>query len=79
MGRYSRQNNYTLLLLCCASSGRPQEVRVRARWLLLYTLLKNPKLILLRKHWNTNSDNQAQLAVVWATMQAQQWGAVAVI
>ncbi|KAI4886773.1 hypothetical protein NFI96_011976 [Prochilodus magdalenae] len=67
---YSRLNS---------TSGRPQEVRVRARWLLLYTLLKNPKLIRLRKHWNTNNDNQAQLAVVWATMQAQQWGAVAVV
>ncbi|KAL7841117.1 hypothetical protein SRHO_G00248080 [Serrasalmus rhombeus] len=66
---YSRLNS---------SSGSPLEVRVRARWLLLYTLLRNPQLILLRKREKRN-DNQEQLAVVWVTMQTQQADAAAVV
>ncbi|KAI4886765.1 hypothetical protein NFI96_000514 [Prochilodus magdalenae] len=61
------------------TSGRPLEGRVRARWLLLYTLLRNPKLILLRKRQTPNKRNQEQLAVVWATMQTQQVDAAAVV
>ncbi|KAL7856282.1 hypothetical protein AOLI_G00198860 [Acnodon oligacanthus] len=66
---YSRLNN---------ASGSPLEVRVRARWRLLYTLLRNPQLILLRKRQKRNN-NQEQLAVVWATMQVQQADTAAVV
>ncbi|XP_016347239.1 STRA6-like isoform X2 [Sinocyclocheilus anshuiensis] len=46
--------------------------RVRVRWLLLYTLLRNPALILLRKKTNQN-DNQDPLLLARAiTSQAQQ-------
>ncbi|KAL7856279.1 hypothetical protein AOLI_G00198830 [Acnodon oligacanthus] len=66
---YSRLNS---------SSGSPLEVRVRARWLLFYTLLRNPQLILLRKRQKRNN-NQEQLAIVWATMQVQQADTAAVV
>uniref|UniRef100_A0A672JW45 Stimulated by retinoic acid gene 6 protein homolog n=1 Tax=Sinocyclocheilus grahami TaxID=75366 RepID=A0A672JW45_SINGR len=48
--------------------------RVRVRWLLLYTLLRNPALILLRKRKKTNqNDNQDPLLLARAiTSQAQQ-------
>ncbi|XP_072526297.1 stimulated by retinoic acid gene 6 protein-like [Salminus brasiliensis] len=61
---YSRLNN---------TSERPVEVRVRSRWLLSYTLLRNPSLILLRKHRKHNSSfNQGQVAVAWVLLQTQQ-------
>ncbi|KAL7841113.1 hypothetical protein SRHO_G00248040 [Serrasalmus rhombeus] len=66
---YSRLNNASVSTL---------DVRVRARWLLLYTLLRNPRLILLRKREKRNN-NQEQLAVVWATMQTQQADAAAAV
>uniref|UniRef100_A0A673G2W0 Stimulated by retinoic acid gene 6 protein homolog n=1 Tax=Sinocyclocheilus rhinocerous TaxID=307959 RepID=A0A673G2W0_9TELE len=48
--------------------------RVRVRWLLLYTLLRNPALILLRKRKKTNqNDNQDPLLLARAIpSQAQQ-------
>ncbi|KAL7841114.1 hypothetical protein SRHO_G00248050 [Serrasalmus rhombeus] len=59
-------------------AASPLEVRVRTRWLLLYTLLRNPQIILLRKREKLN-DNREQLAVVWATMQTQQAEAAAAV
>ncbi|KAK3507703.1 hypothetical protein QTP70_034715 [Hemibagrus guttatus] len=43
----------------------PGLSRVRTRWLLLYTLLRNPKLILLRKRHHSNNlhSNQDPLAI----------------
>uniref|UniRef100_A0A4W4GLS4 STRA6-like n=1 Tax=Electrophorus electricus TaxID=8005 RepID=A0A4W4GLS4_ELEEL len=35
--------------------------RARARWLLVYTLLRNPKLVLLRNRQKCNHDNQEEL------------------
>ncbi|ROI15953.1 Stimulated by retinoic acid gene 6 protein-like [Anabarilius grahami] len=56
------------------NTGRSVGGRVRVRWLLLYTLLRNPALILLRKRKKlTQIDNQDPLLMVRTiTSQAQQ-------
>jgi len=53
----------------CSGGGR-----VRVRWLLLYTLLRNPALILMRKRKTlTQNDNQDPLLLARTiTSQAQQ-------
>uniref|UniRef100_A0A673GWG6 Stimulated by retinoic acid gene 6 protein homolog n=2 Tax=Sinocyclocheilus rhinocerous TaxID=307959 RepID=A0A673GWG6_9TELE len=55
-------------------TGCSVEGRVRVRWLLLYTLLRNPALILLRKRKiSAQNDNQDPLLLARAiTSQAQQ-------
>ncbi|KAM9449611.1 stimulated by retinoic acid gene 6 protein-like isoform 2-T2 [Clarias gariepinus] len=40
--------------------------RVRTRWLVVYTLLRNPKLILLRKKHKQNKHKEAERAFTWA-------------
>ncbi|KAI7811404.1 putative STRA6-like [Triplophysa rosa] len=56
------------------TTGCSVGVRVRVRWLLLYTLLRNPKLILLRKRKpQDHHDNQDPLLIARTiTSQAQQ-------
>ncbi|XP_035385691.1 stimulated by retinoic acid gene 6 protein-like isoform X2 [Electrophorus electricus] len=44
-----------------STSGSPVVGRARARWLLVYTLLRNPKLVLLRNRQKCNHDNQEEL------------------
>ncbi len=58
----------------CCLTGCSVGGRVRVRWLLLYTLLRNPALILLRKRKKLNqNDNQDPLLLARAiTSQAQQ-------
>ncbi|RXN18527.1 stimulated by retinoic acid gene 6 -like protein [Labeo rohita] len=57
-----------------SNKGYPGGGRVRVRWLLLYTLLRNPSLILLRKRTKLNqNDNHDPLLLARAiTSQAQQ-------
>ncbi|XP_053533440.1 stimulated by retinoic acid gene 6 protein-like isoform X2 [Ictalurus punctatus] len=44
----------------------PAKKRAHIRWVLVYTLLRNPEFILLRKrHWNANG-KELQLAFIWA-------------
>ncbi|MCI4395119.1 hypothetical protein PGIGA_G00176730 [Pangasianodon gigas] len=52
----------------------PGVSRVRTRWLLLYTLLRNPKLILLRKRHHSNNlySNQDPLTIARAIMMSSQ-------
>ncbi|KAM9450204.1 stimulated by retinoic acid gene 6 protein-like isoform 2-T2 [Clarias gariepinus] len=40
--------------------------RVRIRWLVMYTLLRNPKLIFLRKKHKQNKHKEAERAFTWA-------------
>ncbi|KAG9259718.1 stimulated by retinoic acid gene 6 protein-like isoform X1 [Astyanax mexicanus] len=54
------------------TSGSPAEVRARAHWHVSYTLLRNPKLIMLRKHRKHSSDNRDQLAVARVMLQMEQ-------
>lgn len=56
-------------LIGCSVGGR-----VRVRWLLLYTLLRNPALIMMRKRQTlTQNDNQDPLLLARTiTSQAQQ-------
>ncbi|XP_035385508.1 stimulated by retinoic acid gene 6 protein-like isoform X3 [Electrophorus electricus] len=60
---YSRLNS---------TSGSPTEGRARARWLLVYTLLRNPKLVLLRSRQKRNHDNRGELAFAWALTSQMQ-------
>lgn len=53
----------------------PGPGRVRTRWLLLYTLLRNPKLILLRKrhhHSNNLQGNQDPLSIARVITMSSQ-------
>ncbi|XP_034157055.2 stimulated by retinoic acid gene 6 protein-like isoform X2 [Pangasianodon hypophthalmus] len=54
-GEYSRLNSEPI-----------SKDRVRTRWLLVYTLLRNPKLILLRKKRKQKNDKEGELAFAWA-------------
>lgn len=68
-------NRHPIKWLClCCLAGCSVGGRVCVRWLLLYTLLRNPALILLRKRKKTNqNDNQDPLLLARAiTSQAQQ-------
>ncbi|XP_060772763.1 stimulated by retinoic acid gene 6 protein-like isoform X2 [Neoarius graeffei] len=40
--------------------------RVRTRWLLVYTLLRNPQLILMRKKHKQKNDKEGEFAFAWA-------------
>ncbi|KAF5891616.1 stimulated by retinoic acid 6 protein-like isoform X1, partial [Clarias magur] len=46
-------------------SERPEKLRARARWLLMYTLVRNPTLILMRKQAQKNR-NDTEFAFAWA-------------
>ncbi|KAB5518627.1 hypothetical protein PHYPO_G00168160 [Pangasianodon hypophthalmus] len=52
----------------------PGVSRVRTRWLLLYTLLRNPKIILLRKRHHSNNlhSNQDPLTIARVIMMSSQ-------
>ncbi|GAA6091216.1 STRA6-like, partial [Tachysurus ichikawai] len=52
----------------------PGISRVRTRWLLLYTMLRNPKLILLRKrhHSNNHNSNQDPLTIARVITMSSQ-------
>lgn len=54
---------YTFLFLFCSPEPLAKN-RVHTRWLLMYTLVRNPKLILLRKKRGHKNDNE--LAFAWA-------------
>ncbi|XP_076869440.1 stimulated by retinoic acid gene 6 protein-like isoform X8 [Brachyhypopomus gauderio] len=55
----SQSNAYSRLN---STSGGPVEGRARTRWLLLYTLLRNPKLMLLRNRQKRKHGTQEELA-----------------
>ncbi|XP_076869633.1 stimulated by retinoic acid gene 6 protein-like isoform X2 [Brachyhypopomus gauderio] len=55
----SQSNDYSRLN---STSGGPVEGRARTRWLLLYTLLRNPKLMLLRNRQKRKHGTQEELA-----------------
>ncbi|KAM9449613.1 stimulated by retinoic acid gene 6 protein-like isoform 2-T2 [Clarias gariepinus] len=44
---------------------RPEKLRARARWLLMYTLVRNPTLILMRKRAEQNRKD-SEFAFAWA-------------
>ncbi|KAK3507750.1 hypothetical protein QTP70_035081, partial [Hemibagrus guttatus] len=49
----------------------PAKKRARLRWVLVYTLLRNPELILLRKRrWHSNKE-ALELAFIWAMTRHQ--------
>lgn len=50
-------------------SERPAKERARMRWLLMYTLVRNPKLILMRKQ-AAQSNKYTEFAFAWAVSQA---------
>ncbi|XP_071025784.1 stimulated by retinoic acid gene 6 protein-like [Oncorhynchus clarkii lewisi] len=62
---YSTFNNTPLPDSACGS-------RARRRWMLLYTLMKNPRLILLRKNRTSSSPTDHQDTVVQAWLLASQ-------
>ncbi|KAI5620889.1 STRA6-like isoform X1 [Silurus asotus] len=50
----------------CTNSESQVKDRVHIRWHLAYTLLRNPKLILLRKKHKQENDRERELAFAWA-------------
>lgn len=67
-------NNPVLLCFCHLllnhtpanlKSDCPARERARRRWLLIYTLVRNPKLVLMRKRMET-SLKDAEFALAWA-------------
>ncbi|KAF7686646.1 stimulated by retinoic acid gene 6 protein-like [Silurus meridionalis] len=56
-----RDGQYTRL-----NSEHQVKDRVHIRWHVVYTLLRNPKLILLRKKHKQANDKEAELAYAWA-------------
>ncbi|XP_011482358.1 stimulated by retinoic acid gene 6 protein-like isoform X2 [Oryzias latipes] len=63
-------------LLHNTTSGSFVKVRAWKRWMLSYTLLRNPQLILLRKHHLSSSSKQSETAVQAWVMVSQMQGRI---